>query len=162
MSHRLERLALQRGVRMSAQRLAILQVLDSTPDALSAPEILLRSLELNQHVSLSTVHRTLKLLTKFRLLTQLGSNHPVRYMRRPPEHREHLIDLQTGGVVEFRSDGIEALLEHSVNQLGYRLLDYRLELFGTLTCPTEDEPAPANSSEAGGVSPPRPARQRRH
>ncbi len=156
MSHRLERLALQQAVRMSAQRRSILQVLDAAPGALSAREILLRARELNRDVSSSTVHRTLKLLTKSKLLARLESDHPVRYLKSPSEHREHLVDLRTGRVVEFRSDGIEALLEHAVHQLGYRLLDYRLELFGAAT-QTE-----AGRAAADGFVTPRRSRQHRH
>ncbi len=159
MSHRLERLALQRAVRMSAQRRVILEVLDAAPSALSAREILLRARELNRDVSSSTVHRTLELLTKFKLLARLGPDRPVRYRRTPSEHREHLIDLGTGQVLEFRSDGIEALLEHAVRQLGYRLLDYRLELFGA-AARTKDGPAAARPAAGGGFFAPRRSRER--
>ncbi len=161
MSHRLERLALQRAVRMSTQRRAILQVLDAASGALSAREILLLAREVNRYVSSSTVHRTLRLLMKFKLLARVGPDQPVRYMKCPSEHREHLIDLRTGQVLEFRSDGIEALLEHSMTQLGYRLLDYRLELFGAAT-QTEDGPAAARSTAADCFVAPRRSRQHRH
>ncbi len=130
MMNPLERLALQRGIRINEKRRIILQILDGADDRRTAQDIHRCALELDRRIGLSTVYRLLKVLSAAGLVTRVelpGRN--SRYEKVGSAYRERVIDLRTGRVLEFRSDGIEALLEHAVAQLGYRLLDYRLELF---------------------------------
>jgi Fur family transcriptional regulator, ferric uptake regulator len=128
---RLERLALQRRLRIGPQRRIILQILEAASDQPTAQEIYQRAQTSDRHISLSTIRHTLAKLTEAGLLRRLKPpRSKARYEKAGPQHRESLIDAGSGRQLEFRSEGIEGLLQYAVQQLGYRLLDYRLELFG--------------------------------
>lgn len=131
MINRLERLALQRRLRIGGQRRVILKLLDRATGPLTAQELYRSSVESQQPVSLSTVQRTFQLLSAVGLLRRLETKgRASRYEKVHGKQRELLIDTATGDRVEFRSEGIEGLLKYAIEQLGYRLLDYHLELYG--------------------------------
>lgn len=131
MTNRLERLALQRRLRIGAQRRVILTILDQAREPLTAREIYQRAQASRQPVSLSTIQHTLSQLTAAGLLRRnVSARRRGRYEKVHGARRESLIDTATGDRLEFRSEGIEGLLKYAVRQLGYRLVDYQLELFG--------------------------------
>lgn len=119
------------GVRMTKQRLAIIQVLSETDDHPDANEIFHRAFATDSSISLSTVYRTM------RVLQQSGTIHRhafddgrARFERAGGDHHDHLIDVETGRVIEFRSDKIEELQAEIARELGYDIVRHRLELYG--------------------------------
>ncbi len=131
MTSQLERLALERHLRIGERSRVVLRILDSATAPLSVNDIYRRTRTDRAPISLATIRRTLNQLTTTGLLRrQYRPSQKPHYEKIYHAHRESLIDSITGQRLEFRSEGIEGLLKHAVQQLGYRLLDYRLELFG--------------------------------
>jgi Fur family ferric uptake transcriptional regulator len=119
------------GVRVTRQRLAILQVLRTATDHPRADDILLRAKELDPTVSLATVYRTLGVLEKAgTVLRNEFDGAGARYEMANTAHHDHLIDLDTGEVMEFRSDRIERLQAEIAAELGYDIEWHRFEIYG--------------------------------
>ena len=119
------------GIRITRPRRVILDILKQTADHPDAMEIFRRAVEIDGSISLSTVYRTMK------LLEEMGAIHrhafgggPSRFEQADGEHHDHLIDLETGDVIEFHSDKIEQLQEEIARSLGYEIVHHRLELYG--------------------------------
>jgi len=120
----------QAGVRITRPRRIILNILTETEDHPDALEIFRRAVEIDNSISLSTVYRTMK------LLEELGAIHrhafaggPSRFEQASGAHHDHIIDMDSGDVVEFRSDKIEKLQEEIARSLGYEIVHHRLELY---------------------------------
>lgn len=119
------------GVRVTRQRLAILQVLREATDHPSAEDILARAREQDASVSQATVYRTLSVLEKAGTVQRNEFDGAgARYELSAAQHHDHLIDLDTGEVVEFHSDRLERLQEQIAAELGYEIEWHRLELYG--------------------------------
>jgi len=135
---RLERLCIEKGMRMTEQRRVIARVLSVAHDHPDVEELHRRAHALDPHISIATVYRTVRLFEDAGILTRhefLGGR--SRYEEAPETHHDHLIDMKTGKVIEFVDPEIEALQTAIAQRLGYRLIDHRLELYGV---PVEDEP----------------------
>ena len=131
MTSPLERRALQQRLRVGDRSRIVLRILDKARAPLTARDIYTRARTSPLPVSMATIRRTLNQLTAAGLLRALSSRaRHKQYEKAHREQREALIDRTTGRRLEFHSEGIEELLKHTLVQLGYRLLDYRLELFG--------------------------------
>ena len=119
------------GVRITRPRRAILQILSETADHPDAMEIFKRALALDSTISLSTVYRTMKLLEdKGEIQRHAFAGGPSRFEQADGEHHDHLIDIDTGDVIEFHSDRIEQLQDEIARALGYDIVHHRLELYG--------------------------------
>ena len=119
------------GVRITRQRQVILRVLSEAEDHPDAMEIFNRSSAIDSSVSLTTVYRTMKLLEeKGAIHRHAFEGGPSRFEHADQAHHDHLIDLDTGDVIEFRSDRIEALQREIAEELGYEIEHHRLELYG--------------------------------
>ena len=131
MTARLEKLCIEKGMKMTAQRRVIARVLSQAHDHPDAEELYRRALTVNPKISIATVYRTVRLFEETGILTRhdFGDGRS-RYETAPPEHHDHLIDLDTGKVIEFQDDDIEELQRRVARRLGYRLIGHRLELFG--------------------------------
>ena len=131
MTARLEKLCIEKGIKMTAQRRVIARVLSQAHDHPDAEELYRRVLALHPKISIATVYRTVRLFEETGILTRhdFGAGRS-RYETAPPEHHDHLIDLDTGKVIEFQDDDIEELQRRVARRLGYRLIGHRLELFG--------------------------------
>lgn len=121
----------RQGVRITRQRSVILGIVSATEDHPDALEIYRRAIVIDATISLSTVYRTMK------LLGDLGAIHrhafeggPSRFEHASGEHHDHLIDIDTGDVIEFKSEKIEQLQEEIAKSLGYDIVHHRLELYG--------------------------------
>ena len=119
------------GVRLTRPRRVIVGLLTQTEDHPDALEIFRRASAIDPSISLSTVYRTMK------LLEGLGAIHrhafeggPSRFEQAGGDHHDHLIDLDTGDVIEFKSERIEALQAEIAERLGYDIVHHRLELYG--------------------------------
>jgi len=131
MSSRLEQLCLDKGLRMTEQRRVIARVLSDSTDHPDVETVYQRASEIDSGIGLATVYRTLRLFEEANILERhdFGDGR-ARYEEAPEEHHDHLIDVQSGDVVEFTNEAIEKLQKKVAEELGYRLVDHRLELYG--------------------------------
>jgi Fur family ferric uptake transcriptional regulator len=128
---RIEKLCIEKGLRMTGQRRVIARVLAEAEDHPDAEELHRRAAAIDPHISIATVYRTVRLLEESGILERHDfRDGRSRYEEVPDEHHDHLIDVQTGRVIEFHDDQIEELQRLVAEKLGYRLVDHRLELYG--------------------------------
>ncbi|WNJ94098.1 Fur family transcriptional regulator [Bosea sp. 685] len=121
----------QAGLRMTQQRRLILRILAEAHDHPDAKGIFTRAFEHDPTLSLSTVYRTMKLLESQGAIERHAFEDGVsRYEHADQQHHDHLIDVETGQVVEFSSPEIEALQAKIAAELGYEIVRHRLELYG--------------------------------
>ena len=131
MPTRIEKLCIDRGLRMTDQRRTIARVLSEAVDHPDAEELYRRSAALDPHISIATVYRTVKLFEDAGILERHDfRDGRSRYEEIQESHHDHLIDVQTGRVVEFRNEEIEKLQRRVAEELGFELVDHRLELYG--------------------------------
>ncbi|MFG1191716.1 MULTISPECIES: transcriptional repressor [Xanthobacter] len=117
-------------MRMTEQRRVIARVLSGAQDHPDVEELHRRAVAIDDNISISTVYRTVKMLEDAGIIERhdFGDGR-ARYEQMPDEHHDHLIDLRSGQVIEFRSEEIEALQEQIARQLGFKLRGHRLELY---------------------------------
>ncbi len=126
----IERAAKSKGLRMTGQRRVIARVLGEAQDHPDVVELHRRAATVDERISLSTVYRTVKLFETEGIIERLElRDGRARYERAPQEHHDHLIDMRTGRVIEFRSEEIEALQTEIARRLGYKVVYHRLELY---------------------------------
>ncbi|GCA53291.1 ferric uptake regulation protein [Sinorhizobium sp. KGO-5] len=126
----LEGILREGGVRVTRQRAAILKILAEAADHPDASELHRRAKEIDATVSLSTVYRTLSALEQQGVVQRHAfENATARFETADAPHHDHLIDIETGAVIEFRSDKIEQLQAEIAAELGYDLVRHRLELY---------------------------------
>jgi Fur family ferric uptake transcriptional regulator len=131
MTSRIEQACQAKGMKMTEQRRVIARVLSSAEDHPSVDELHRRVAEIDPRVSLATVYRTVRLLEEASIIERHEfRNGRARYEIAGETHHDHLIDVQSGEVIEFRSEAIETLQREMAEKLGYRLVDHRLELYG--------------------------------
>ena len=128
---RIERLCAEHRLRMTGQRRIIARILSDAIDHPDVDEVHRRAHALDPRISLSTVYRTLRLLERKGILARhdFGAGRR-RYEEAPREHHDHLIDIDSGSVIEFRNEDIEKLQERVARELGFKLVGHRLQLFG--------------------------------
>ena len=129
-----------KNLRMTEQRRVIAHVLEAAKDHPDVEELHARASAVDARISLATVYRTVKLFEELGILDkhEFGDGR-ARYETAHRKHHDHLIDLQTGNVIEFIDPEIEALQEKIAAKLGYRLKGHRLELYGVPLGPNDDE-----------------------
>lgn len=133
---RLEKLCIEKGMRMTDQRRVIARVLSSADDHPDVEELHRRAHAIDPHISIATVYRTVRLFEESGIIERHDfRDGRSRYEETPTHHHDHLIDMKTGKVVEFVDEEIEALQHAIAKKLGYKLIDHRLELYGV---PLED------------------------
>ena len=129
---RIEKLCIDRGLRMTEQRRVIARVLSSASDHPDVEELHRRAHALDPHISIATVYRTVRLFEEAGILERHDfRDGRSRYEEVPNEHHDHLIDVESGEVHEFRNEDIEKLQQRIAQELGFKLVDHRLELYGT-------------------------------
>jgi Fur family ferric uptake transcriptional regulator len=133
----IEALCAAKGMRMTGQRRTIARVLAESDDHPDVEELYRRCSKVDQQISISTVYRTVKLFEDAGIIERHDfRDGRARYEQSPDTHHDHLINLRTGEVIEFRNEEIERLQTEIVRKLGYRLVDHRLELYAV---PIDDE-----------------------
>ncbi len=127
----LEQLCHEKGLRITEQRRVIARVLSDSDDHPDVELLHKRASEIDPNISIATVYRTVRLFEDAGVLDRhdFGDGR-ARYEPAPEAHHDHLIDVETGTVVEFVDPEIEALQKQIARKLGYRLVDHRLELYG--------------------------------
>ncbi|KAH2808290.1 hypothetical protein KXV85_006060, partial [Aspergillus fumigatus] len=121
----------QRGLRITEQRRVIAKVLSESDDHPDVDQLHARATAVDPGISIATVYRTVRLFEEAGILDRhdFGDGR-ARYEAAPEAHHDHLIDVETGHVIEFVDPELEALQRQIAERLGYRLVDHRLELFG--------------------------------
>jgi Fur family ferric uptake transcriptional regulator len=128
---RIENLCAEKGLRMTDQRRVIARVLSQSTDHPDAEELYKRASAIDPHISIATVYRTVRLFEDAGILERHDfRNGRSRYEEVHESHHDHLIDIQSGNVIEFRNEEIERLQKRVAEELGFELVDHRLELYG--------------------------------
>lgn len=130
MPSRLEQLCIDKGLKMTEQRRIIARVLSDAADHPDVESVYRRATNLDPKISIATVYRTVRLFEEANILERhdFGDGR-ARYEEAPSQHHDHLIDVQSGRVIEFRNEEIEKLQRDVAERLGYRLVGHRLELY---------------------------------
>jgi len=124
----------QKGVRLTDQRKLIAKVMSQSSDHPDVDELHKRISKIDEKVSIATVYRTVKLFEESGIIEKHDfKGGKARYEQSPDIHHDHLIDVNTGEIVEFTDEEIEKLQNKVAEKLGYKLVDHRLELYGTKT-----------------------------
>ena len=122
----------KKGVRLTDQRKVIAQVMSDTKDHPDVDELHKRISEIDKKISIATVHRTVKLFEEAGILEKHDfKGGKARYEPSPDEHHDHLIDINSGEIIEFVDKNIEKLQNEVAKKLGYKLVDHKLELYGS-------------------------------
>jgi Fur family transcriptional regulator, ferric uptake regulator len=131
MESRIERLCIERGLKMTGQRRVIARVLSEAADHPDVEELYRRAAALDNRISIATVYRTVRLLEEQGILERrdFGGGR-ARYEPSEHGHHHHLIDIETGRVIEFEDAEHERVLQRIAAALGFDLVSHRLELFG--------------------------------
>ena len=128
---RIEKLCLDKGMRMTEQRRVVARVLSESHDHPDVEELYRRAAAVDPHISIATVYRTVRLLEEAGIIEKHDfRDGRSRYEGASEQHHDHLIDMKTGQVVEFYDEEIERLKAAIAERLGFRLVDHRLELYG--------------------------------
>jgi Fur family ferric uptake transcriptional regulator len=157
MESRIERICVEQGLKMTGQRRVIARVLSDAEDHPDVEELYRRASALDERISIATVYRTVRLLEERGILERrdFGGGR-ARY--EPTEHGRHyhLIDIDTGRVIEFEGDEHERLMEQIAAALGFDLVSTRLEIYGRRVQPTPKLPArqaePPSAGSSSGAS----------
>lgn len=128
---RILELCVKKGLKMTAQRRVIAKVLGGSDDHPDVEAVHRRAVRIDPRISIATVYRTVRLFEEADILERHDfRDGRSRYEEAGSDHHDHLIDLQTGDVVEFKSEEIERLQREIADRLGYDLIGHRLELYG--------------------------------
>ena len=128
---RIEKLCLDKGMRMTEQRRVVARVLSQSHDHPDVEELYRRAADVDPHISIATVYRTVRLLEEAGIIEKHDfRDGRSRYEEAGDQHHDHLIDMKTGTVVEFYDEEIERLKTAIAARLGFKLVDHRLELYG--------------------------------
>jgi Fur family ferric uptake transcriptional regulator len=141
MTSRLEQLCVDKGLKMTDQRRVIARVLSEAVDHPDVERVYRRAVEIDPKISIATVYRTVRLFEEANILTRhdFGDGR-ARYEEMTGDHHDHLIDMQSGRVIEFRNEEIEKLQRDVAARLGYSLVGHRLELYAVPQKATDGSP----------------------
>lgn len=126
----LEQRCIDAGLKMTGPRKTILKVLAEAIDHPSVEVVYERAKSIDSSISIATVYRTLNMLDELDLVTRHEFNESFSRYETNMEHHHHLIDLETGQVIEFQNEELEILKERIAKDMGFELVDHRLELYG--------------------------------
>ena len=118
------------GLRMTLPRKIILEVIEASADHPDVDELYRRSVEKDRSISIATVYRTIKLFEEAGIIEKLDIGDGRARYEEAGEHHEHLIDIETGEIIEFQNEELEEMKRQVAFKMGYELVDHRLELFG--------------------------------
>jgi len=132
MSSEIESKCIKKGVRLTDQRKLVAQVLSESQNHPDVNELHKQVSKLDPKISIATVYRTVKLFEESGILAKHDfKGNKARYVQTSGEHHDHLIDINTGKITEFINEDIEKLQKKVAEKLGYKLVDHRLELYGS-------------------------------
>lgn len=154
MESRIERLCVESGLKMTGQRRVVARVLSEASDHPDVEELYRRALALDSRISIATVYRTVRLLEEKGILERrdFGGGR-ARYEPTEHGHHHHLIDIETGKVIEFQDPEHERMLHLIAKRLGFKLVSLRLELFGRRLDQTHDSSGSVAKSDIPASNP---------
>ena len=121
-----------KGVRLTDQRRIIAEVMSNATDHPDVDELHKRTNRIDKKISIATVYRTVKLFEESGIVEKHDfKGGKARYEQSPDEHHDHLIDINSGKIIEFVDKDIEILQNKVAQKLGYKLVDHKLELYGS-------------------------------
>jgi len=130
----IENKCINKNVRLTDQRKLIAKVMSESNDHPDVDELHKRVNKLDTKISIATVYRTVKLFEEAGIIAKHDfKGNKARYEQTTHEHHDHLIDINTGEIIEFVNEDIEKLQKKVAEKLGYKLVDHRLELYGSKT-----------------------------
>lgn len=146
---RIEALCVERNMKMTDQRRVIARVLSDAKDHPDVEEVYNRSTAIDPNISIATVYRTVRMFEEAGILDKhdFGDGRS-RYEEASDEHHDHLIDIQSGRVIEFLNDELEALKDKIAREHGFTLVGHRLELYGV---PAQDGAGPSQEGQGAPV-----------
>ena len=128
----IEEKCINKGVKLTDQRRIIARVMSESDDHPDVDELYKRVSKIDSKISIATVYRTVKLFEESGILAKHDfKGGKARYEQAPEEHHDHLIDINSGEIIEFVNNEIEELQKKVASKLGYKLVDHKLELYGT-------------------------------
>ena len=132
MSNVIETKCIEKGVRLTDQRKLVAKVMSESENHPDVDELHKRVNKIDSKISIATVYRTVKLFEEAGIVAKHDfRGTKARYEEASQEHHDHLIDVNTGEIIEFVNDDIEKLQHKVAGKLGYKLVDHRLELYGS-------------------------------
>ena len=132
MTNDIEDKCIKKGVRLTDQRKLVAKVMSGSDDNPDVDELHKRVAKLDSKISIATVYRTVKLFEEAGIIAKHDfKGNKARYEQATQEHHDHLIDINTGEITEFVNEDIEKLQKQVAEKLGYKLVDHRLELYGS-------------------------------
>jgi len=132
MSSIIENKCINKGVRLTDQRKLVAKVMSESEDHPDVDELHKRVNRIDSKISIATVYRTVKLFEEAGIVAKHDfKGTKARYEETPEEHHDHLIDVNSGEIIEFVNEEIEKLQKQVAEKLGYKLVDHRLELYGS-------------------------------
>ena len=132
MGNDIENKCINKGVRLTEQRKLIAEVMSKSKNHPDVDELHKKVNVLDSKISIATVYRTVKLFEEAGIIAKHDfKGNKARYEQAPEEHHDHLIDINTGEITEFVNEDIEKLQKKVAEKLGYKLVDHRLELYGS-------------------------------
>ena len=132
MSSDIEKKCAEKGLRLTDQRKLIAKVMSQSEDHPDVAELHKRVSKLDSKISIATAYRTVKLFEEAGIVSKHDfKGNKSRYEQAPEEHHDHLIDINTGEITEFVNEDIEKIQKKVAEKLGYKLVDHRLELYGS-------------------------------
>ena len=132
MSNVIENKCIEKGVRLTDQRKLIAKIMSESQDHPDVDELHKRVNKVDTKISIATVYRTVKLFEESGIVAKHDfKGTKARYEQTTQEHHDHLIDIKTGEIIEFVNEDIEKLQKKEAEKLGYKLVDHRLELYGS-------------------------------
>ena len=128
----IESKCIQKGVRLTEQRKLIAEAMSDSANHPDVDELHKKVSKLDSKISIATVYRTVKLFEEAGIVSKHDfKGNKSRYEKTPEEHHDHLIDINSGEITEFVNEEIEKLQKQVAEKLGYKLVDHRLELYGS-------------------------------
>ena len=132
MSSDIETRCAEKGVRLTEQRKLVAKAMSNSEDHPDVEELYKRVSKLDARISIATVYRTVKLFEEAGIVEKHDfRGNKARYEQTSNEHHDHLIDINSGEIIEFVNEDIEKLQKKVAEKLGYELIDHRLELYGS-------------------------------
>ena len=130
--NKIEEKCTAKGVRLTDQRKVIAEVMSASTDHPDVDELHKRINKIDKKISIATVYRTVKLFEEAGIVEKHDfKGGKARYEESPEEHHDHLIDINSGEIIEFVDKDIEILQNKVAKKLGYKLVDHKLELYGS-------------------------------
>ena len=130
--NKIEKKCITKGVRLTDQRKVVAEVMSNSNDHPDVDELHKRVNKIDKKISIATVYRTVKLFEESGIVEKHDfKGGKARYEKSPEEHHDHLIDINSGEIIEFVNKEIEMLQNKVAKKLGYKLVDHKLELYGS-------------------------------